>query len=167
MALYSVKRRFLMRICYLLIAVSLLAAADEVPRFEQFKVAEKFAGKAVDPVLRTRAQKNFRTAIRDAAQSGPNFAGHYTLAEWGCGAGCVSMAVVDNRTGATFDGPFNVLGYDLAYTYEGGEEQLEFRIGSRLLIARGCPGEKDCGTYFYEWAGDAFKLLRKIPAAKR
>jgi hypothetical protein len=156
-----------MRFCPLLIAITVLAAAEEVPRFEQFKVAEKFTGKPADPLLRTRTQKTFRTAIRDAAQSGPNFAGRYTLAEWGCGAGCVSMAVVDNKTGATFDAPFNVLGYDLAYTYEGGEEQLEFRLDSRLLIARGCPGEKDCGTYFYEWATDAFKLIRKIPAAKR
>lgn len=156
-----------MRFGYLLIAVSLLAAADDVPEFDQFKVAEKFTGKPAAPVLRTRMQKSFRTAIRDAAQGGPNFAGHYTLAEWGCGAGCVSMAIVDNKTGATFDGPFNVLGYDLSYTYEGGDEQLAFRVDSRLVIARGCPGEKDCGSYFYEWTGDAFKLIRKMPATKR
>ena len=62
MALYSVKRRFLMRFCPLLIALTVLAAAEEVPRFEQFKVAEKFTGKPADPVLRTRVQKNFRTA---------------------------------------------------------------------------------------------------------
>ena len=149
----------------ILYAVALLAA--DVPRFDQFKVADKFAGTPAAPVLKTRNQKTFRTVIREAAQSGPNFAGHYTLAQWGCGAGCVSMAIVDNKTGQTFDAPFPVLGNDLSFTYEGGEEQLEFRVDSRLIVARGCPGEKDCGTYYYEWTGDTFKLLHKTPAAKR
>jgi hypothetical protein len=144
----------------------LLAAAGEIPAFEQFKVQEKFTGKPATPILRTRLQLTFRTRIREAAQDGPNFAGHYTLAEWGCGAGCVSMALVDNKTGRTFDGPFNLLGYDLAFVYEGGEEQLEYRLDSRLIVARGCPGEKDCGTYYYEWADDRFKLIRKTPGEK-
>ena len=73
------------------------------------------------------------------------------------------MAIVDSRTGQTFDGPFHVLGYDLAYSYDG-EEQLEYRIDSRLIVARGCPGEKDCGTYYYEWTANRFKLVRKTPA---
>ena len=143
-----------------------LAASPQLPTFEQFKVEGKYTGKPSVPVLRTRMQRTFQTVIREAVQSGPNFAGHYTLAQWGCGAGCVSMAVVESKTGQAFDGPFNLLGYDLSYVYEGGEEQLEFRVNSRLIVARGCPGEKDCGTYYYEWAGDQFKLLRKTPATK-
>jgi hypothetical protein len=145
----------------------LLAMAGDPPTFEQFKVNEKFTGKPAAPILRTRMQRTFRTMIRDAAQGGPNFAGHYTLAEWGCGAGCVSMAVVDSKSGNAFDGPFSLLGYDLSYVYEGGEEQLEFRPDSRLIIARGCPEEKDCGTYYYEWAGERFKLVRKAAAVKK
>ena len=146
----------------------LLAAGDRAPAFDQFKVAEtKYTGKPAIPVLRTRLQRNFRGMIRDAALGGPNFAAHYTLAEWGCGAGCVSMALVDSKTGQTFDGPFGILGDDLSYIYEGGEEQLDFHIDSRLLVARGCPGEKDCGTYYYEWADDRFKLLRQTPATRK
>jgi hypothetical protein len=151
----------------LLLGLALLGAGDALPGFEQFKVQGKYSGKPAAPILSTRTQRNFRTVIREEAASGPNFAGHYTLAEWGCGAGCVSLAVVDSATGRTFDGPFSILGYDLAYVYEGGEEQLEFRIDSRLVIARGCPGEKDCGTYYYEWADERFKLLRKTPATKK
>ena len=75
------------------------------------------------------------------------------------------MAIVDSRTGETFDGPFRLLGYDLARVYEGGEDQLEFRLDSRLIIARGCPEEKDCATYYYEWSDNRFKLIRKAPAA--
>ena len=142
-----------------------LAAADPAPTFDQFKVTEKFTGKPAAPALRTKMQRTFRAMIRDAAQKGPNFAGHYTVAEWGCGAGCASMAIVDSPTGQTFDGPFNVLGYDLSYDYGSGDDQLEYRIDSRLIVARGCPGEKDCGTYYYEWTANHFKLLRKTPAA--
>jgi hypothetical protein len=149
-----------------IVVAGLLAAAGDVPTFEQYKVSEKFTGKPAAPVLRTKMQRTFRTMIRDAVQNGVNFAGHYTLAEWGCGAGCVSMAVVDDKTGATFDGPFKLLGFDLSYDY-GGEEQLEFRLDSRLIVVRGCPEEKDCGTYHYEWADGKFKLLRKTPAAKK
>ena len=148
-----------------LLGLGLLATAGPFPTFDQFKVAEKFAGKPADPILRTRVQQEFRTAIREAEQKGPNFAGHYSVAEWGCGAGCVSAVVVDSATGRVLDVPFGVLAYDMARTYEGGEEQLEFHVDSRLLIARGCPQEKNCGTYYWEWTGDRFKLLRKAPAA--
>jgi hypothetical protein len=146
--------------------LALYLAVDQVPTFEQFKVTDKFTGGPAAPVLRSKMQRNFRTVIREAAQKGPNFAGHYTLAEWGCGAGCVSMAIVDSQTGETFDAPFNLLGYDLSYDY-GGDEQLEYKIDSRLIVARGCPGEKDCGTYYYEWSANQFKLLRKSSAAKK
>jgi hypothetical protein len=42
------------------------------------------------------------------AASGPNFAGHYTLARWGCGAGCVTVAVIDMTTGAVQFPPFSI-----------------------------------------------------------
>ena len=147
---------------HLLFAVACFAAADDLPKFDQYKVTEKFTGKPAAPILTTRSQKNYRAVIVDTHRL--NFAGHYTLAQWGCGAGCVSLAIIDDKTGRTFDAPFNVLGYDLNYTYEGGEDQVEFRPDSRLIIARGCPGEKDCGTYYYEWVNDTFKLIRKKPA---
>jgi hypothetical protein len=148
-----------------LLGLGLLAAAGSAPTFDQFKVAEKFSGRPAEPILRTRTHQEFRTAIREAEQKGPNFAGHYTVAEWGCGAGCLSAVVVDTATGRVIDSPFSVLAYDMGRTYEGGEQQLEFRVDSRLLIGRGCPGEKNCGTYYWEWAGDRFRLLRKAPAA--
>ena len=148
-------------------ALLYLLAAGDIPTFDQFHVAERFAGKPAAPILHTRAQRTFRTSIRDAEQQGPNFAGHFTLAVWGCGAGCNSMAIVDTRSGATYDGPFRLLGFDPSRVYEGGEEMIEFKIDSRLMIARGCPEEvqKDCGTYYYEWAGNRLNLLRKSPAA--
>ncbi len=41
----------------------------------------------------------FRTKITEAVAQGPNFAGHYTVATWGCGSGCQEHAVVDVKSG--------------------------------------------------------------------
>ena len=144
--------------------------------FDDFPAQAPFHGVTTSPVLRTAGQRLFRTQIRDAAKQGPNFAGHYTIAEWGCGTSCASVAVIDAETGAVYEGPFGalphaVLYYGKALRYDRnakGEyeyDDLSYSLKSRLLIARGCPNDANCAAYFYEWTGTQFKLLRKIPAA--
>jgi len=157
-----------MRLLLPLLAVAAFGQAP-VPAFDQYRVAEVFSGKPAAPVLKTANDRMFRSRIREGAAKGPNFAGHYAIADWGCGAGCVSLAVVDSKDGTVYRGPFETLGWAM-YKYEDkykanddGFVPLTFRTDSRLLIARGCPNDKDCGSYFYEWTGTGFKLLRKIP----
>lgn len=41
----------------------------------------------------------FKTKITEAVSNGPNLAGHYVLASWGCGTDCVGYAVVDDSSG--------------------------------------------------------------------
>lgn len=41
----------------------------------------------------------FKSAIEAAVSSGPNFAGHFVIAEWGCGSNCQDHAIVDVITG--------------------------------------------------------------------
>lgn len=41
----------------------------------------------------------FKTAISEAVAKGPNFAGKYTVAQWGCGTGCQGHAVVNVESG--------------------------------------------------------------------
>ena len=156
---------------YTLLLAALSLGAQDYPAFEQFRVSEPFNGKPAAPVLKTAEDRMYRTMIRDAAKGGPNFAGHYTIAQWGCGAGCVSIAVTDAADGRIYRGPFKVLSWELL-KYEGrypsdGDnfEPLAFKKDSRLLIARGCPEEKNCASYFYEWTGAQFKLLRKVEAS--
>lgn len=43
--------------------------------------------------------ENFKTAITDAVEKGPNFAGKYAVAQWGCGTGCQGHAVVNVESG--------------------------------------------------------------------
>lgn len=143
--------------------------------FDAFPAPASFHGVPSSPVLRTAGQRLFRTRIRKAAREGPNFAGHYTVADWGCGTACESMVVVDAETGAVYEGPFGQLpnallyyGDALRYDRDGNGnylyDDLSYRLNSRLLIARGCPNFKNCGAYFFEWTGSEFKLLRKISA---
>ena len=153
--------------------LALLAMMAAFPKFEQFPAGPAYKGKPAEPVLRTARQRTFRTRIVEAAKEGANFAGHYRIAEWGCGAGCVAFAFIDVKSGAVYDAPFSGLAWSAApLRYEGtisstadDFRSLAYRIDSRLLIARGCPEEKDCGSYFYEWTGTRLKLIRKEPAA--
>ena len=60
-----------------------------------YSVTEVFHGTPAAPVLGTKEARQFRTELRRQAAYGPNFAGHFTLLRWGCGAGCVAVAVID------------------------------------------------------------------------
>ncbi|MFZ2886542.1 MAG: hypothetical protein WA021_01845 [Minisyncoccia bacterium] len=42
---------------------------------------------------------NFKTAIDEAVAAGPNFAGKYAVAQWGCGTNCQGHAVVNVESG--------------------------------------------------------------------
>ncbi len=148
-----------------------------VPSFDEYRVPPStiFKGVPAAPQFKAPGQRMFRTVIREATKKGSNFAGHYTIADWGCGTSCEAVAVIDAETGAVYDGPFGQLpkavlyyGENLRYDRDARGsyiyDDLSYRLNSRLLIARGCPNFKDCAAYFYEWTGSQFKLLRKIPA---
>ena len=134
----------------------LVAMLVQQPSFNQYPAPDRMpAGqKPAVPILATARQRLYRTMIREGAKQGPNFAGHYTIAGWGCGSSCAGFAIVDAITGKTFDTPFKY--YEM--------EEISYNLNSRLLILKGCPEEENCGTYHYEWTGSQLKLLKKIPA---
>lgn len=137
------------------------AGTSKEPQFSDYP-AQVLANRAsVPPKLGTPGQRRFRTMIRDAAAKGPNFAGHFALAEWGCGAACVQMAVIDTISGQVYDGPFGILPRGTISFPAEENTGLFYHPDSSLLIARGCPNETDCGAYYYLWTGKQFKLLRK------
>lgn len=139
----------------------------ETPRFEDLPVVEQFKGKPAAVRLATREAQKYRTMIREGAREGPNFAGHYTLVEWGCGAGCVQFAVVDAKTGAVFMPPFYVGPRALVERETGEpEEPLQFRVDSRLLIVSGSRNEKGEGTYYYKWERNRLTLVASAAVKK-
>ena len=168
------------RFCFVLFCIALgLAVADrspaqksDSPDFEDYP-ADVWAGKAELLNLRSHPlARTFRTRLRENLKSeGINFAGHYTFATVGCGAGCSINAIIDARNGRAYfpkalSGWTGIVGeFD---RYEDYEQQT--RADSRLLRMLGRPniGRKNeerygpSGIYYYEWINDRLRLVKFI-----
>jgi len=131
-----------------------------VPDFGDFPVREVFRGTPAVPILATPEARRFRTVLTRQAAGGPNFAGSYTLARWGCGAGCVSTAIIDARTGQVW---FPNLRVEDLITAQG-KVTLHHGVGSELdselVIAEGVINEQGAGTAYFRWHDNALKLIR-------
>lgn len=163
-------RRPLLLIVFILsLLISIAAQPAKRPAFSSFPTTVETAqAKSInfknDPGART-----MRTRLKEALAGGVNFAGHFVVAGWGCGTGCVSGAIIDARDGKVY-WPLPL--YALGVWYDGNEyvdKPVEYRKNSRLLIIRGSPGVKDNdrekpnGEYYYEWTGKDLKQVKFIP----
>jgi hypothetical protein len=153
---------------------SSLAQKEAAPRFEDYP-AEVWAGKAERLDLRSHPlARMYRTRIReDMERAGINFAGHYTLARAGCGAGCSINAIIDARNGRAYfpnelQGWSGIVGdFDREAEYE-----QRTRADSRLLQILGRPtiGRMNeerhgpSGIYYYEWKNDRLRLVKFVHA---
>lgn len=104
--------------------------------------------------MRDPAVKMYRTRLRDAAKQGVNFAGHYAMAEWGCGSSCVVLAAIDLRNGKVTYFPATV---------SCDREKncgARFRKDSRAVHVIGALNEEDSADRWYAWTG----LVAEKPA---
>jgi hypothetical protein len=133
-----------------------------LPRFAEFKVEKVFNGKPAPPVLLRPEERRFRTVLREGANAGPNFAGHYTIVEWGCGTECWQAAVVDAETGRVYPSPLKgSIGYFRS-------SWLHFQLRSRLLVA--CDNcrkwaSEQCDQRYFVWNGDGFTEIKRAPGS--
>jgi hypothetical protein len=171
----------------------LITAQTPPPRFENYSVREIFHGVPTAPNLSTPWARLYRTRIRNAAlnnegffrgfeyiqASGPNFAGHYRVANWGCGSGCLIMVIIDLETGQVHRPPLSA--------GKAGEDQIiipnlgtgwgdfDFRLNSRLFVMSTCPwGWPDpksplhrdlklfCGTSYFTMESKGFQIVRQV-----
>jgi len=98
----------------------------------------------------------FRTELRRQASKGPNFAGHFTLARWGCGAGCVTVAVIYAISGQVWFAPFS-------FADAMRDQRIichhmsDFDITSELLIVEGeLSRGGDIGKHYFRWHNHQF-----------
>ena len=127
--------------------------------FKDYPVSINFHGKTAAPLHNSPNSKRFRTMIRRAAQDGPNFADHYVLAVWGCGAGCAMFSIVDAIDGRVYDAPFTVSWTD---EVDGG---VGFVLNSRALHIIGSLNEGDnSADRWYVWDGIRLRLQSEQPA---
>ena len=121
--------------------------------FAKYPAAPALRGAPAKVRLDSAKVRRFRTVLREEAQQGVNFNGHYRLAKWGCGTNCIEWAVIDLADGRVWMAPRPML--SCAGSSEGGpDDWFEFRVDSRLLAAHDCTGNGlrvfDRRT-LYEW----------------
>jgi hypothetical protein len=133
------------RLALIVLALATHGRAAEAPGFEDYPVAE-YTGRVARVRLTDSRSRQYASLLRAAAQGAPNFAGHYILATWGCGAACVMGAAIDARTGHVTWLPFTVCCWAPPVS-----EPLEFRRSSKLLITHGMLNEtgEDGGIHYH------------------
>jgi len=137
-------------------------AASRLPQFEDYPVKAVFRGIPVAPILTTPIERRYRTRIRQGVEKGwgvlrdgkasdapgPNFAGNMIVVQWGCGAPCMMMAMVDAQTGVVRYPPMSFEGvgvhnFGLPLLTVGlavsRNPDVEFRLDSRLMIVKATP----------------------------
>lgn len=114
-------------------------------------------------ILASRQARRYRTVITDAAKQEADFAGHFRVASWGCGTDCHGFAIIDLISGRTYTLPG--MKY-VAGVMGNGEERIDYRLDSRLFIITGALDDEHEGKYFYEWTGQALRLLFTGPVEK-
>lgn len=177
-------------ICLLIVRACAQSAAS-TPRFEDYPVHESFKGPPAVPRLVTPQERRFRTVIDRGLAKGygvvhkpsgkeeprPNFAAHYFIVTWGCGAPCLMAAIVDARSGRVLPPPFHHGPGDSYFQVPWAfpmEPPLDYRLDSRLLIARICEKDKaismggrivyqaeECGAHYFLISDGGLTLLSR------
>lgn len=137
-------------------------------RFQDYPARVGFKGKPAKPILVTAREHSYRTEIRYQARKGPDFAGHFTVAEWGCGSPCLYFVIINATSGAIYD-PGIVVGCVNEYRMDA---EVHFQLESRLIAVTGVlktPSSSDevvCGTNYYQWDGKRLSLIHFEPWPK-
>lgn len=150
----------------LALAVTLLvpcSAGEKSPQYRDYPVTNVFKSQPATVKLGSNPKaRQFRTQLRKQAAQGPNFAGHYRIAVWGCGSSCQQFAIIDCKTGHVYFSP--QLPYVTYVHWNGDDPGLQFRIDSRLLILNCSPQEEETnGSFYYLWTTNQLQLIRSLP----
>ncbi len=149
-----------------------LGRQEGAPRFADFP-APRRVHPYVAPQLTSRAVRMYRSTLGAEAANGPNFAGNYTIAAWGCGSACSAAAIINLGTGrVAFPAELGRISTryvrdwvsDRPLRYRG----MRFSPDSRLLIVIGSAvgAETDESAVYYEWTGAGLRHLATIPRAR-
>ena len=163
-------RRLLIVGSLIFLAGSIIGAIGQrLPKFSSYPAkVEKAQAKSID-FQRSPGAGTFRTRLKAALAEGTDFAGHYKIAGWGCGTGCISGAVIDVRNGRVYF-PEELYAFSVgSFSGDYESEPLKYRKNSRLLVLSGIPGSGDdnapqqpWGDYYYEWKNNRFRRVSYV-----
>ena len=163
------KRLLLIGLSLLTVGASIDARGQKLPKFSTYPASvEKAKAKSID-FRRSPGANTFRTRLKAALAEGTDFAGHYKVAGWGCGTGCISGGIIDVRSGRVYF-PEELYAFSVgSFSGDYESEPLKYRKNSRLLVLSGIPGsaddnapQKPWGDYYYEWKNNRFRQVKYV-----
>jgi hypothetical protein len=119
----------------------------------------------------------YRTVLRQETAQGPNFAGHYRVAVWGCGSSCSMFAVVNLDTGRviTPEGFSHTSGVHFGVDTQKlfPESQMDYSLlgftkDSRLLVVLGDLDEDESreGAFYFVLDHERLRLIHSTSVTR-
>ena len=133
--------------------------AASVPSFAEYHEPLVKMKSGARPKLISSQDREFKTRVAEASAQGVNFAGHYVLSSFGCGASCIMSFALDKKSGEISWLPFTVCCWD---SVKIGAEPIGFMKDSRLVVVTGSRNEQGKGVYYYEFKNSRFVLIRGV-----
>jgi hypothetical protein len=136
--------------------LTLIPPAAGAARLEDFPATEflpTFAEAAMpDFEGRDAWAARYRTMIRQGVEDGPDFAGHWSLVQVGCGTGCSNTYMVDHATGEALPFP---------YGPERNGVGLVHDVTSRLVRVSWLRADGLCERHGLVWEGGRFRMVEQ------
>lgn len=126
------------------------------PQFEDYPATDIFTGTPASVDFTTNEDAlEYKTKITKVAKTGPDFAGSYTVIDWGCGTSCLGGAIVSAKTGAI-----------IAFGLEA-QAGFDYTSSSRLFVINSLKNilenqksfSSSTKTSYYEITDNALKLI--------
>jgi hypothetical protein len=137
----------------LLAVLPLAAGAARLEDYPATEFLPTFAEAAVpDFEGRDAWAARYRTMIRQGVEDGPDFAGHWSLVQVGCGTGCSTTYMVDHATGEVLPFP---------YGPERNGVGLVHDVASRLVQVSWLRADGLCERHDLVWEGGRFRMVER------
>lgn len=160
----------------------LVTAADlkdkKAPKFSAYRAnSSETVEKPKLDLKSNPTARMYRTVLRHEVVLGPNFAGHYRVAVWGCGTSCAMFAIVNLKTGrvitpsgfsSTSAVDFEVESWDVLPHSQHDDGLFGFRKDSRLLLVLGDLDEDESreGAFYLVLNNERLRLIHSTLVAK-
>jgi hypothetical protein len=146
-----------------LLAGAAACEAEVAPTFEAYRTDVAIGSPCNVDIATDPTAHHFRTVLSGAAKKGPNFAGRFAVASWGCGSGCVEWAIINLESGKVFfDKERLHLLWIVGWDSTKNGDFLSFRRDSALLVVQGATDDNphQVRRDYLRWTGVGVELLR-------
>jgi hypothetical protein len=159
--------------CHFITALDLADA--KAPAFGDYPTTQEVVSNPKLDLTSNPIARTYRTVLRQEIAKGPNYAGYYRVAFWGCGASCAMFAVINLKTGrvttakefTTMLGTYLAADEFLSGTKSDGWA-FRYENDSSLLVVVGVPDEDEsrAGAYYFVLQGERLHLIHTTRAIK-